>query len=140
MNNNSPSFPIGSNIWVKYLSESGKEIYHDAKVLSEPTTIPNNENRNTNMDIICIQWNIQKTKEWVDLQKCSLMAQTSRLRNRNQVRDRKNTLQSAFTIQRNNQNASYRRRRKARNHAAYAGQGKSNVRDDSEEEEDRGKL
>ena len=50
-------FPIGSNIWVKYLSESGKEIYHDAKVMSEPTTIPNNENRNTNISIICVQWN-----------------------------------------------------------------------------------
>ena len=120
-------FPIGSNIWVKYLSESGKEIYHDAKVMSEPTTIPNNENRNTNISIICVQWNTQKTKEWVDMRQCSLMAQTSRLRNRQRSTNRNGTANSVSTIQHHNQDASYTRRRNARNHAAFAAHGKGKV-------------
>ena len=123
------SFPIGSNIYVKHVTLSGEEIHHAAKVVGEAVGTS-----------IIVQWIPQRTKECVDVVKCLLMDNIPRRRNR-----RKNTPKSArnhaaFTVKRNNMDESYRRRWKAWNHAAYAGQGKSNVRDDSEEEEDRGKL
>ena len=108
MNTNSPTFPIGSNIYVKYIRKNGKSIYHDAKVLS---LAKNN--------YIFVQWNTQMSKEWVEIQKCSLMEETSRLRNRNKVRERINIPQFALTNEHINKDASYKRRRKARNHAAF---------------------
>ena len=121
------SFPIGSNIYVKYVSRRGEEINHHAKVVGE--AIGNS---------IMVQWIPLGTKESVDVGKCILMENIPRRRNRRKHTPQYARNDVAFNVKHNNTDESYMRRWKARNHAAYAQQRKRNVRDDSEEEVDTG--
>ena len=100
------SFPTGSNIWVKYISENGKVINHAAKVVATAET-----------DSILVQYNPQKTREVVNVRNCFLMEETPRLR-RNKVSDRNNAALSS-TDQSKYLDTSNRRGRKARNHASF---------------------
>ena len=94
------------------------------KFISEPTTVPTNENRNTNISIIFVQWNRQRTKEWVDVRQCSLMVQTSHLRNRRHSMNRNDTAKSASTLQCYNHDISYICFKNAWNNTACAAHGK----------------
>ena len=100
------SFPTGSNIWVKYISENGKVINHAAKVVATAET-----------DSILVQYNPQKTREVVNVRNCFLMEETPLLR-RNKVSDRNNAALS-YTDQSKYLDTSNRRGRKARNHASF---------------------